>query len=93
MLLLPVFMDGILAFRLYAVYPPQSTRRSVLSAIFIPLALLKLVRLVNITVFMVKFGASLLSSEPETAVGKFQVLWDHSPYPKIEWILQVFDNW
>jgi hypothetical protein len=46
-----------------------------------------------LTIFMVKFAAVLLVPDATSAVGNFQILWDHAPWTKIEWITQVFDNW
>ncbi|KAJ7155532.1 hypothetical protein C8R43DRAFT_1000275 [Mycena crocata] len=91
-LFLPLFLDCILAFRLYVVYPPRSTSKVQLAIIFIPIAVFKFVRTTNLIIFMVKFAAVLLVPDSKSAVGNFQVLWDHAPWTKIEWILQVFDN-
>lgn len=92
-LFLPVFMDCILAFRLYVVYPPRTTSKPQLAIIFIPIIIFKIVRTANIIVFMVKFAEVLLQPNTKSAIVYFQVLWDTAPWPKIEWILQVFDNW
>ncbi|KAF9455881.1 hypothetical protein BDZ94DRAFT_1241932 [Collybia nuda] len=91
-LFLPVFMDCILAFRLYVVYPPRATSKILLAVIFIPIVIFKIVRAANLIVFMVKFGDALLVPDSKNAVIKFQILWDTAPWTKIEWILQVFDN-
>lgn len=93
-LFLPVFMDCILAFRLYAVYPPKATPKAQLAIIFIPIILFKVARTVNLIVFMAGFGVALL--KPGSPVIYFQIVsWGSAPWTnlKVEWILQVFDNW
>lgn len=92
-LFLPVFMDCILAFRLYIVYPPKTTSKAQLTIIFVPILIFKIVRTVNLIVFMARFGKALL--RPESTIIYFQTLWGTAPWTnlKIEWILQVFDNW
>lgn len=93
-LFLPVFMDCILAFRLYVVYPPKTTPKPQLAIIFIPIILFKVARTVNLIVFMAGFGVALL--KPGSPVIYFQIVsWGSAPWTnlKVEWILQVFDNW
>ncbi|KAF9258015.1 hypothetical protein L218DRAFT_1067638 [Marasmius fiardii PR-910] len=84
---LPAFMDCILAYRLTAVFPRRITPNRILAIIFIPILLLKIARLTNGLAFMVAFSTGDWSARP------FQTIWDHKPYIKIEWILQVIDNW
>jgi hypothetical protein len=89
-LLLPVFMDCILALRLSIVYPRAVTPLARLMTIFTPVVVLKIVRLANLIVFLVKFTDAVSG---ETAASKFQTFWDSAPWNKIEAVLQVFDNW
>ncbi|KAK6997311.1 hypothetical protein R3P38DRAFT_2563560 [Favolaschia claudopus] len=91
-LFLPLLIDCILAFRLYVVYPPRTTSNLQLAIIFIPIVLLKVARTANLIIFMVKFAAAILVPDSASAVADFQALWDHAPWTKIEWILQVVDN-
>ncbi|KAJ6519120.1 hypothetical protein C8R45DRAFT_13220 [Mycena sanguinolenta] len=91
-LFLPLFIDCILALRLYVVYPPRNTSRLQLAIIFIPLIVFKIVRTTNLIIFMVKFAHAILTPDATTAVKSFEQLWDHAPWTKIEWIMQVFDN-
>ncbi|KDQ27296.1 hypothetical protein PLEOSDRAFT_1025586, partial [Pleurotus ostreatus PC15] len=53
---LPVFIDIILAFRLYVVLPRHSTSKTMLCIVFIPLALFKIARLINIGIFLKKLS-------------------------------------
>jgi hypothetical protein len=92
-LLLPVFIHCILAFRLYAVYPARTTSKNDLIIIFTPIIMFKIIRISNFIVFMVKFGEVLLQPDANSATMDFQILWHTAPWTKIEWILQVFDNW
>ncbi|KAF9467439.1 hypothetical protein BDZ94DRAFT_1280433 [Collybia nuda] len=64
-LFLPVFMDCILAFRLYVVYPPRTTPKTQLAAIFIPIIIFKIVRTANLIVFMVNSLGYCTMDKPE----------------------------
>lgn len=70
----------------------RNTRKLLFFAIFVPIVLFKIARITNLTLFMVKFAKVILGPLP-SVIGEFQHLWDETPYPKIEWFLQVFDNW
>ncbi|KAF7330963.1 hypothetical protein MVEN_02436200 [Mycena venus] len=91
-LFLPVFIDCILAYRLYIVYPPRTTPKVQLAIIFTPVIVFKIVRFTNLIIFLAKFTPVLLVPDVLTAATSFQTFWDHAPYNKIEWIIQVFDN-
>ncbi|KAJ3981163.1 hypothetical protein F5890DRAFT_1418225 [Lentinula detonsa] len=92
-ILMPIIMDCILAYRLMAVYPRQTTSNLLLEIIFIPIALFKIARITNIIIFLVVFSDTLLKhGQGSSAVPEFQNLWNHAPYPKVEWIFQVIDN-
>ncbi|KAF7330913.1 hypothetical protein MVEN_02430900 [Mycena venus] len=81
-LFLPLFIDCILAYRLYIVYPPQITSKLQLAAIFIPVIVFKIARITNLIIFMVKFAAVILVPDATSAVENFQILWDHAPWTK-----------
>ncbi|KAF7332910.1 hypothetical protein MVEN_02396700 [Mycena venus] len=76
-LFLPLFIDCILAFRLYVVYPPRTTSKVQLAIIFIPIAVLKIARTTNLIIFMVKFAAAISTS----AVADFLILWCGAGFP------------
>ncbi|KAF9262886.1 hypothetical protein L218DRAFT_866394 [Marasmius fiardii PR-910] len=92
--IMPILMDCILAYRLTAVYPRQTTSKGLLAVVFVPIVAFKIARLANITAFMVIFsrGTGAVSDLKKTW-DHFQQVWDHTPYIKIEWIFQIFDNW
>ena len=92
-ILLPVFVDCILAFRLYAVYPPRTTQKHTLALIFIPIILFKIGRLTNLLVFIVQYSIECAGVSDLEANILFQKIWDHGVATKIEWIAQVVDNW
>ncbi|KAJ8078450.1 hypothetical protein PM082_012732 [Marasmius tenuissimus] len=92
LILLPVLMDCILAFRLYAVYPPRATPKRIFTAIFIPIVIFKVARVTNLLVFIVQFSKESAHKTDAEAILIFQRLWDHGFTTKVEWILQVFDN-
>ena len=88
---LPVFIDVILAFRLYVVLPRSSTSKRMLCVVFVPLALFKIARLINIGLFMKKLSILLRSNDPSASLGSgFERF---NPNHKIEWFLLVLDNW
>ncbi|KAK1232506.1 hypothetical protein PQX77_004357 [Marasmius sp. AFHP31] len=91
-ILLPIFMDCILAFRLFAVYPPRTISTRLFAIIFVPIVLFKVARFTNILVFLVKFSNGLTQNNNGSAIANFQRLWDTNPSTKIEWIFQVVDN-
>lgn len=95
--LLTVFSISLLTImlRLYIIYPPKTTTNHLLTIILTPLILSKILRITNSILFIVKFGKVINSATPGitvTPTESSQVLSD-SPYPKIEYFMQIFDNW
>ncbi|KAL4260993.1 hypothetical protein AB1N83_009027 [Pleurotus pulmonarius] len=88
-LLLPVFIDVILAFRLYIVLPRRTTSNLILRIVFAPLAVFKVARLTNDVLFIIKFASVLRKGGPATGLMGFEHV---NPYHKIEWCLLVADN-
>ncbi|KAF9254607.1 hypothetical protein L218DRAFT_1043678 [Marasmius fiardii PR-910] len=68
--IMPILMDCILAYRLAAVYPRQTTSKALLAAVFVPIVTFKIARLTNITIFMVIFSRGM------SVVTNFQQTWD-----------------
>ncbi|KAF9262882.1 hypothetical protein L218DRAFT_944864 [Marasmius fiardii PR-910] len=91
--IMPILMDCILAYRLTAVYPRQTTSKGLLAVVFIPIVTFKIARLTNITILLVILSHGM---SPVVNVQQywdhFQQLWDHTPYIKIDWFFQIFDN-
>ncbi|KAF4580574.1 hypothetical protein EYR38_003173 [Pleurotus pulmonarius] len=88
-LVLPLFIDVILAFRLYVVLPRRTTSILMLCVVFVPLAVFKVARLTNDVLFMIKFANILYKGGPATNLSAFEHV---NPYHKIEWCLLVVDN-
>jgi len=88
----PWLVEMILLVRLTAVYPFLQTPKRLWFSIFIPLALLKLARLVNNIVFVVQYVEYLQGPGAGNPITNAQKAWDSHPGTKIEWILQVIDN-
>ncbi|PFH45066.1 hypothetical protein AMATHDRAFT_72036 [Amanita thiersii Skay4041] len=89
--IVPLFVETILMFRILAVYPYHATSKWLFTLIFLPLTLLKIARLVNISIYIKHYLDILNSFEDPIIAG--QVAWSSvGPNPKIEWILQVVDN-
>ncbi|KAF5347145.1 hypothetical protein D9757_013655 [Collybiopsis confluens] len=91
--LMPVAMDCILAYRLTAVYPRHATPNHLLATIFVPIALFKVTRIINLAIFLKGLSNALAKSKygPSISPGDFESLWN-VPYLKVEWVLQVIDN-
>jgi hypothetical protein len=74
--LLPVYVDCILTFRLYAAYPYQSVSRARFLIISFPLAIFKVARITNLILFLIGY------SNPNISDGKaeppLQILWQGS---------------
>ncbi|EJF60337.1 hypothetical protein DICSQDRAFT_147987 [Dichomitus squalens LYAD-421 SS1] len=83
--LAPTMADFVLLLRVYAVYPPHRLSPVTRSAIYGPLVLMKVARLVNMIMYGVNMGTT---TEPVAA--EFRA-WA-TPEAKIAWFLQTFDN-
>ncbi|KAL4257484.1 hypothetical protein AB1N83_012468 [Pleurotus pulmonarius] len=89
-ILLPVFIHVILAFRTYVVLPRRSTSKTMICIVFVPLALFKIARLINVGIFIKRLCIFLRSGNPTISL---VTGFDHfdSNYT-IEWSLLVLDN-
>ncbi len=77
--------------RLSVVLPRRTTPTVVLCIVFIPLALFKVGRVINIAIFISKFAPVIRTSNTATVLSSG---FDHfNPHHKIEWSLLVVDNW
>ncbi|KAJ8695835.1 hypothetical protein PTI98_005756 [Pleurotus ostreatus] len=90
-LIIPIFIDVILALRLYAVFPYRTTSTWILCIVFVPLVLFKVARLTNVILLVVKVVDVLRQrgSTTYTNAVDFEQL---NPNHKIEWGLLVVDN-
>ncbi|KAF9491459.1 hypothetical protein BDN71DRAFT_1398326 [Pleurotus eryngii] len=88
-LLLPVFIDVILAFRLYIVLPRRTTSNLIVCIVFAPHAIFKVARLMNDVLSIIKFASVLRKGGPATGLMGFE---HGNPNHKIEWCFLVSDN-
>ncbi|PFH45063.1 hypothetical protein AMATHDRAFT_132447, partial [Amanita thiersii Skay4041] len=88
--IVPLFVETILMFRILAVYPYHATPKPTFISIFLPLALLKIARLVNISIY-IKHYLDILNSIDNPIIAGQVASVVVGPEPKIEWILQVVD--
>ncbi|KAI0365824.1 hypothetical protein BV20DRAFT_1056099 [Pilatotrama ljubarskyi] len=88
-ILVPLFTESILVFRVVAAYPPRlmSWRRCI--AIYFPIAAFKISRLVINIIFAVTWINLVKHSADPLVAGEFG--WN-SAFTKVEWFLQVFDT-
>ena len=87
---IPLFADTILLLRVIAVYPPRLLSKASIAAVYGPVSVIKVARLVNIVMFAVHW-ASQLGDNPTSIFQAGQDAWN-SPFPKIEWMFMLFDN-
>ncbi|KAH9483523.1 Ribosome production factor 2-like protein [Psilocybe cubensis] len=87
----PLLVEFILVIRLLAVYPFTRTPKPIWCAIFVPLVLIKIGRMVNIIFFSVQY-VQLVQTVSGDPISVAQSPWHRFPGIKIEWILQVIDN-
>ncbi|KAK7043769.1 hypothetical protein VNI00_008381 [Paramarasmius palmivorus] len=91
---MPIVIDCILAYRLYIIYPFNSTPKPLLAVIFVPIFLYKVARIVNLSIFWADFVPST------SGFGRLQVdarfAWyftgNELPWQKIEMIFLIVDN-
>ncbi|KAI9061930.1 hypothetical protein FKP32DRAFT_1575076 [Trametes sanguinea] len=88
-ILVPLFAELILVFRVVAVYPPHVLSRAGRLAVYAPVAVFKLARIANDVVFVTRWARLNRHSVNPLQTG--QTAWD-LPNAKIEWFLQFFDT-
>ncbi|PFH45385.1 hypothetical protein AMATHDRAFT_51682 [Amanita thiersii Skay4041] len=90
-LIIPIFVESILLFRLLVVYPYHAIPLCIFLMIFIPLGYIKVARVVNISLFAGHiFSLTKAGLSPIVAI---QVGWTkESVFAKTAWFLQVIDN-
>ena len=84
-------MESILLIRLLTIYPFRTTPLKTFLAIFIPIALLKLGRIANLIVYVVKFSNEL-KTQQQTVFWFLNVCKTWFSNSTAEWFLQVADN-
>ncbi|KAH9476248.1 hypothetical protein JR316_0011819 [Psilocybe cubensis] len=88
----PWLVELILVLRLVTVYPISRTPRRTWCAIFIPLGLIKIGRMINITIYCAQYTKLLQNPNFQNPISVGQSSWHSQPGTKIEWTLQVVDN-
>jgi hypothetical protein len=84
-----IIIDSILLFRVVVVFPPGRTSFATLFAIFGPLLSLKIGRIANAIVFLIKFTEKTRTAR---SLAQLTVVAPTLAGPKIEWALQMVDN-
>ncbi|KAF7351327.1 hypothetical protein MSAN_01564200 [Mycena sanguinolenta] len=87
----PRLHGDILIFRVFVVYPPRTMSWPRRLIVFGPLIVFKIIRVANLTVFLVKWIK--LVAEIRNPVVAGEAAWSDLPWTKIEWFFRVFDNW
>ncbi|KAH8818822.1 hypothetical protein DL96DRAFT_1820209 [Flagelloscypha sp. PMI_526] len=83
-LILPIYIDCILAVRLYIIYPRSMTSSSLLALIFVPVVVLKFLRTINAAYFLLRFSLHL--EHDRSMWEAFVTLLSETPCLQIEWI-------
>ncbi|KAH8818821.1 hypothetical protein DL96DRAFT_372265 [Flagelloscypha sp. PMI_526] len=89
-LILPIYIDCILAARLYIVYPRSLTSPLHLAIIFIPVVALKVLRTANTTYLLIRFSLHL--EHDPSLMDAFGAVLSETPCMQIEWISGIVDN-
>ncbi|KAH8818813.1 hypothetical protein DL96DRAFT_1750092 [Flagelloscypha sp. PMI_526] len=89
-MVLPIYIDCILAVRLYVVYPRSMTPSRRLLLIFIPVVALKVFRAINGVYFLVRYSQHL--DRDPSVWEAFVAVWHETPCFKIEWLAGLVDN-
>ncbi|KAH8818814.1 hypothetical protein DL96DRAFT_372211 [Flagelloscypha sp. PMI_526] len=89
-MILPIYIDCILAARLYVVYPRSMTPSRRLILIFIPVVALKVFRSLNGVYFLVRYSQQL--DRDPSVWEAFVEVWYETPCFKIEWLAGLADN-
>ncbi|KAH8818819.1 hypothetical protein DL96DRAFT_372252 [Flagelloscypha sp. PMI_526] len=87
---LPIYIDCILAVRLSIVYPRSMTSSLQLAIIFIPETALKILRTISATYYLVRYFQHL-DHDPSLS-NAFASLMYETPCMQIEWIAGLVDN-
>jgi hypothetical protein len=87
----PLLVESILLIRLWTVYPFRTTPLKTFLAIFIPITLLKIARITNLIIYVVKLSNEL-KTQQQTVFWFLNVCKAWFLNSTIEWFLQVVDN-
>ncbi|PFH45384.1 hypothetical protein AMATHDRAFT_160210 [Amanita thiersii Skay4041] len=89
--IIPIFVESILLFRLFVVYPYRATPLRIFLTIFIPLGCIKVARVVNASLFISHLFA--VNKAATNTIVAIQAGWTEGKvFAKVEWLLQVIDN-
>jgi hypothetical protein len=89
----PLLVESILILRLVAVFPTHFHGRRTLYTILLFPALVKLFRVVTVSILAVRWIAAVTSDPSgEAPLRAAHLVWLQSPYVKICWILQLLDT-
>ncbi|KAF7351321.1 hypothetical protein MSAN_01563600 [Mycena sanguinolenta] len=91
LLYIPVFMDIVLIFRVFIVYPPHTMPWLRRLAVFGPPIVFKFIRTANLIVLLVNLTTLVNNGLSPVVAG--QIAWSTHPWTKVEYFFQVFDNW
>ncbi|KAI6031196.1 hypothetical protein BKA83DRAFT_4197121 [Pisolithus microcarpus] len=85
----PLLCDSILLTRLFALYPPSSTRPAILLKIFAFPFCIKCARVVVLSLLFNNFVRSTTTADGASSSSSF---WYRNPYLIAEWTMQMADN-
>ncbi|KAI1787118.1 hypothetical protein LXA43DRAFT_738876 [Ganoderma leucocontextum] len=90
--LVPMLADTVLLLRVVAVYHPRQLRSTAcVAGIYVPIAAIKVARMIVEILFVVQWTRAIVHHGPENIVEAGQEAW-LSPYPKAAWVLQLVDS-
>ena len=90
--IIPWLADIILACRLLVVFPPRTTPKRKLLALFAFPVIVKSIRLAAVIVFFQGFQTKLRGARGNPLQLLLQYGYHNSPWTKVEWFLEIFDT-
>ena len=90
--LVPMVADTVLLVRVVTVYPPSRMHsRACAAGIYVPMATIKIARIIVETVFIVQWTREIMHHAHDSFLVAGQEAWD-TPFPKAAWVLQLVDS-
>ncbi len=86
--LIPLCVESVLILRVVTVYPPRLLSRTQCLVLYVPAALMKVVRVTNTAYFIYLL---LQGPHAQNAISLAESVW-HMPNAKVEWLLQLIDD-
>ena len=89
--LIPAIADTVLLLKVITVYPPSQMETRCIAALYGPITIVKIARMVVETIFIVRGSRAIASSSGHKNLFEIgETAW-HTPYVRVAWFLQLVD--